>query len=125
MDPPDAEPQPRPVQDPRRRKNLTKDERIQVVSKMLWELQNHGVDGKFALGTITAVALEFHVCTKTIRNIWARAVANFENPDIRQFRASPKKLGRSGRPPKWNQKGQKKHKSNFKLRGHNVVAGHI
>ena len=48
MDPPDPEPQPRPVQDPRRKKNLTKDERTQVVSKMLSELQNHGVDGKFA-----------------------------------------------------------------------------
>ena len=42
------------------------------------------------------------MCTKTISNIWARAIANFANPDIRQFRASPKKLGRSGRPRKWN-----------------------
>ncbi len=31
-----------------------------------------------------------------------RASANFENPDIRQFHASPKKLGRSGHPRNWN-----------------------
>ena len=49
---PDAEPQPRPVQDPQRKKNLTKDQGVQVVSKMFWwELQNHGVDGKFACRT--------------------------------------------------------------------------
>ena len=60
------------------------------------------MDGKFARGTITAVALEFDVCTKTIRNIWARAMANFKNPDIRRLSASPQKLGRSGRPRKWN-----------------------
>ena len=45
---------------------------------------------------------EFHVCAKTIRKIWARTIANFENLDIPQFCASPKKLGRSGRPRKWN-----------------------
>ena len=74
---PDAEPQPRPVQDPRRKKTSQR-------------IQNHGVDGKFAPGTITVVVLKFPVCTKTIRNIWARAVANFENLDIRQFVQVPK-----------------------------------
>jgi hypothetical protein len=77
MDPPDAEPQPRPDQDPRRKKNLTKDERTQVVSKMLSELQNHGVDGKFARGTMPAVAREFHVCAKTIRNFLSACQREF------------------------------------------------
>ena len=101
MDPSDAEPQPRPVQDPRRKKNLTNDERMQVVSTMLRELQNHGNDGKLARGTITAVALEFHVCTKTIRNIW-RVPSRILK--IRKFGALCKsqKLGRSGRRKKWN-----------------------
>ena len=102
MDPPDAEPQPRPVQDPRRKKKLTKKERNQIVTKLLWELQNHGRDGKFAHGTITAVALEFNLCTRTIRNVWARAMGNFKNPDINQLSASPQQLGRSGLPRKWN-----------------------
>ena len=102
MDPPNADPQPRPVEDRRRRKYLTCEQRTQIVSRMLWELQNHGVDGKFARGTITAVAVEFHVCPQTIRRIWARAVANFGDPDIRRFSASPQKLNKCGRSKKWN-----------------------
>ena len=101
MDPPNAEPQPRPVQEGHRSKNLTCHQRTQVVSKLLWELQNHGVDGKFARGTLTAVALEFHVCVKTIRRVWTRAVANFEDPEVRQFCSSPLKRN-CGRPKKWN-----------------------
>ena len=48
----------------------------QVVSRLLFELQNHGDDGNFARGTLTAVAWGFHVCQKTIRSVWKRAVAN-------------------------------------------------
>jgi hypothetical protein len=101
MDPPEPEPQPRPVQEQRRKKELTRDQRTQIVSRLLFELQHHGADGNFARGTLTAVAIEFHVCEKTIRNVWKRAVQNFQDPDIRQFRASPKKRN-CGRPRKWN-----------------------
>ena len=101
MDPPEPEPQPRPVQEQRRKKELTRDQRTQIVSRLLFELQHHGADGNFARGTLTAVAIEFHVCEKTIRNVWKRAVENFQDPDIRQFRASPKKRN-CGRPRKWN-----------------------
>ncbi len=44
---------------------------------------------------------EFHMCNKTIRRVWARAIQNFENPDIRQFRSSPLKKN-CGRPKLWN-----------------------
>jgi hypothetical protein len=98
MDPPEPEPQPRPVQEGRRERELTRD---QIVSRLLFELQTHGVDGKFARGTIPAVAQDFHVCQRTVRNVWKRAVANYQDPDIRQFRASPQKRN-SGRPRKWN-----------------------
>ena len=101
MDPPDPEPQPRPVQERRRKKELTRDQCTQIASRLLFELQNHGADGKFARGTITAVAQNFHVCQQTIRNVWKRAVANFQDPDIRQFRASPQKRN-CGRPRKGN-----------------------
>jgi hypothetical protein len=97
MDPPEPEPQPRPVQEQRRKKELTRHQYTQIVSRLLFELQNHGADGKFACGTLTAVAQDFHVCQRTIRNIWTRAVANFQDPDIRQFQASPQKRN-SGRP---------------------------
>ena len=101
MDPPDPEPQPRPVQEERRKKELTRDQCIQIVSRLLFELQTHGVDGKFARGTITAIAIEFHVCSKTIRRVWKRADEIFRNPDIRQFRPSPRKRN-CGCPRKWN-----------------------
>jgi hypothetical protein len=60
MDPPEPEPQPepqpRPVQEGRRERELTRD---QIVSRLLFELQTHGVDGKFARRTIPAVAQDF------------------------------------------------------------------
>jgi hypothetical protein len=103
--PPDAESEVRPVPEGYRTKNLTRDERHQIVSKLLEERrqkQRHqGVDGKFARGVLTSMALEFQVSDKTIRNVWARAVANFEDPNIRQFRSSPLQRN-SGRPKKWN-----------------------
>jgi hypothetical protein len=77
MDPPEPEPQPRPVQEQRRKKELTRDQRTQIVSRLLFELQHHGADGNFARGTLTAVAIEFHVCEKTIRNVWKRACPEF------------------------------------------------
>jgi hypothetical protein len=101
MDTPDPEPQPRPVPVGRRKKELTRDERAQIVSRLLFDWKTHGVDGKFARGTITAIAIEFHVCSKTIRRVWKRAVQNFRDPDIQQFCASPQKRN-CGRPQKWN-----------------------
>jgi hypothetical protein len=82
MDSPDPEPQPRPVQEVRRKKELTRDQCTEIVSRLLFELQTHGADGNFARGTLTAVAQDFHVCSKTIRRVWKRAVANFWDPDI-------------------------------------------
>ena len=101
MNPPDPEPQPRLVPERRTKKELTREQRQQIVSRLLWELNEKGNDGKFARGTIPAVAAEFHVCPKTIRRIWARAVQNFEDPDVRQFSASPEKK-KCGRHKKWN-----------------------
>jgi hypothetical protein len=86
MDPPGPNPQPR-----RTKKEFTGEQRKQIVSRLLWELQENSVDGKFARGILTAVGNEFHVCNKTIRRVWACAIQNFENPDIRRFRSSPKK----------------------------------
>jgi hypothetical protein len=101
MNPPDPEPQPRLVPERRTKKVLTREQRQQIVSRLLWELNENGNDGKFARGTIPAVAAEFHMCPKTIRRIWARAVQNFEDPDVRQFSASPQKKN-FGRHKKWN-----------------------
>jgi hypothetical protein len=76
MDLLEPEPQPRPVQEKKRKRELTCDQCFQIVSRLLFELQSHGVDGKFSSGTLTADAQDFHVCQRTIRNVWKCAVAN-------------------------------------------------
>jgi hypothetical protein len=101
MNPPRPDPQPRPLAIRRPKKELTGDQRKRIVSRLLWELQENSVDGKFARGILTAVGHEFHVCNKTIRRVWARAIQNFGDPDIRQFRSSPLKKN-CGRPKLWN-----------------------
>ena len=67
----------------------------------MFELQERGVDGKFLRGTLKLVADEFHVCSRTITRVWARACQNYENPLIRQFCSSPQKK-KCGRHKKWN-----------------------
>jgi hypothetical protein len=91
MDPPDPEPPLTPVQNKNTKRELTCIERQQIVSKLMFELQERSVDGKFLHGTLKLVAGEFHVCPETITRAWARACQNYENPLIRQFRSSPQK----------------------------------
>jgi hypothetical protein len=60
---------------------------------MLSKLQSHGVDGKFACGTMLAVVLEFQVLrAKSIRKMWAHAIANFENPTFDNFVRVPRNV---------------------------------
>ena len=69
---------------------------------MLTEAQQGGDVGKFPRGTITAVAADFHVCRKTITNIWTRAQDNYADPTVRQYQASPRKKRNCGRKKKWD-----------------------
>jgi hypothetical protein len=101
MDPPDPEPPLTPVPNKNTKRELTCIERQQIVSRLMFELQERGVDGKFLRGTLKLVAGEFHVCPRTITRVWARACQNYENPLIRQFRSSPQKK-KCGRHKKWN-----------------------
>ena len=64
-------------------------------------MQNSSVDGIFLRGTLTVVAGKFHVTRRTISKVWARIQENFQNPDILQFCASPRKK-KCGRHKKWN-----------------------
>ncbi len=97
---------PEPPQEPPRRwmkgKELTAQQRRDVVARLLWELKDNGENTKFPRGVLTAVAGDFHVSHNTIRRIWARALQNFRDPTINQFRASPLKKNNCGRPQKWN-----------------------
>jgi hypothetical protein len=84
------------------KRKLTGKERQQFVLRLLFEIQHSGIDGKFLRGTLTVVAGKFHVTRRTISRIWARAQEFFQNPDIRQFCASPLKKKKCGRHKKWN-----------------------
>jgi hypothetical protein len=101
MDPIAPEPLPRPMLQGQLRKNLSSEQTKEVVSTLLWELKDSTVDGKFRRGVVSAVANTFHVHESTIRRIWARALANFHDPNVRAFRASPQKK-KCGRKKKWN-----------------------
>ena len=101
MDPIAPEPPPRPHLQGQLRKNLTSEQTREIVSTLLWELKDSTIEGKFRRGVVSAVANTFHVHETTIRRIWARALANFHDPNIRAFRASPQKK-KCGRKKKWN-----------------------
>ena len=91
MNPPAPDHHEELVGNPRLRRELTDSQRDRIVSRLLWELQSHGQNGRFARGTVTVVANEFYVCSKTIRRVWARALENFQNPEVWQFRSNTKK----------------------------------
>ena len=98
MDPQPPEPQPRRPPDHVRRKDLTAEQRRNIVTCLLWELKDGHRNGKFARG----VAEEFHESYWTIRRVWKHAIKNFEDPTIRQLCLSPRKPKNSGRKTKWN-----------------------
>jgi hypothetical protein len=98
MDPQPPAPQPRLPPDNVRQKDLTAEQRRNIVTRLLWELKDGHWNRKFAHGVLTALAEEFHVSHFTIRRVWKRAIQNFEGPTIRQLLCSlPRKPKNSGR----------------------------
>ena len=61
-------------------KNVTMDERKQIVSKVLKLGQSDGDRMEFRRGTIKSVATEFHVHPRTLRRVWACAQSNYNDP---------------------------------------------
>ena len=93
MDPDAPDPQQAPSPVIVMEKNVTMDERKQIVSKVLKLGQSDGDRMEFPHGTIKAVAAEFHVHSRTLsRRVWARAQSNYSDPTVRQYDASPKAL---------------------------------
>ncbi len=95
-DPPQAPP-PKGQQ----RRELTALETQRIISFLLCEVQDQQEMAKLNHGAYTTVARQFHVHPQTIRTLWARARANFANPDIRAFRVLPQKH-KYGRQLKWD-----------------------
>ena len=102
MDP--AAPDP-PQQPPRRKtkgKELSAQQRQDVVNRLLLELKGNRENTKFSKGVLAAVAADFGVANVTIRRIWARALSNFKDPTINRFCSEPLRKNNCGRPKKWN-----------------------
>ena len=91
MDPPDPEPPLTPVPNKKTKKELTGDERQQIVSRLLFELHVRGVDRKFSRGRLKLVAGDYHVCPQTIKRVWERAGQNFRTQKFVSFVPVPGK----------------------------------
>jgi hypothetical protein len=83
-------------------KNLSSEERQAIVSFLLLEVKDEDGTQKLARGAINSAAETFHVHRNTIRDIWDRARANFDNHMIVSFVSESRKKGNSGRKIKWN-----------------------
>jgi hypothetical protein len=96
MNPLVPEPPARPHLQGQLRKNLSSEQTREIVSTLLWELKDSSVEGKFWRGVVSRIANTLH--ETRIRRIWARALINFCDPNVRAFRALPqKKCGRTKR----------------------------
>lgn len=70
MEDPDPDPQPKLVCREGKRKELSAVERQNIVTCLLWELKESGINAKFAgRGVLMAVAQEFHVTHHTLRRV--------------------------------------------------------
>ena len=102
MDPEQVNSQPEFVRVKSKGKDLTVHQSQDLVSRLLWEFKDHGPTMKFQRRVLTAVASEFRVSHDTNSRVWKRAVENFNDPDVKQFLASPQKINNCGRPQKRN-----------------------
>ena len=85
----------------RKKRELTAQQRQDVVDRLLPELQGNSDKQKFPKGVLSAVAAEFKVCPTTIRRIWRRALSNFKDPAVNRYCSDPLK-NKCGRRQKWN-----------------------
>ena len=100
MDPPDPDPAVEPPPVDGKKRDLTSEQRRNIVSMLLLAVKPGDAEMNLRYGAIQSCADTYNVNRVTIRRIWKRALANFRNPDIRAFISSPKKK-KNGRPLKW------------------------
>jgi hypothetical protein len=101
MDAPDPHPTVAPPPENSKKRNLSSEERRDIVSTLLLTVKPGDPEMKLARGAIKSCADAYGVDHSTIRKVWQRALANYLNPDIRAFRSSPQRKGKCGRPNKW------------------------
>ena len=72
-------------------KQLTSLQRKAIVSRLLLAVKPDHGEMNLLRGTIVNVAREFHVSHNVVGQIWKRALANFQDPQVLCFWASPQK----------------------------------
>jgi len=90
-----------------KKKNLSSDERQAIISSLLLKVKDEGGARKLERGAINAAAEAFHVHRNTIRAIWDRARANFDNHMVVSFVSESRKKTTCGRKIKWNREDMK------------------
>ena len=86
----------------RKKKDLTSDQRKQIISELLLSAEMVGNEIKLTRGALAATAKNFDRDITTISRIWKTAKENKQNPVINAFRATPQKKGKCGLAQKWD-----------------------
>ena len=102
MDAPDPDPAGEPPPERGAKRDLTSQQRRNIVSTLLLSVKPGDPEMKLARGVIKSCADAYGVNRFTIRKVWQRALENYRNPNIQAFISSPQRKGRCGRPLKWN-----------------------
>jgi hypothetical protein len=74
------------------KKELTADQRKQIVSQLLLLVKVGEPEQKLMRGALTDVAKNFDVTARMVGKIWKRAPQSFADPAIAAFWASPLKM---------------------------------
>ena len=82
MDAPDPHPTVAPPPENSKKRNLSSEERRDIVSTLLLTVKPGDPEMKLARGAIKSCADAYGVDRSTIRKVWQRALANYLNPDI-------------------------------------------
>ena len=115
MDAPDPDPAGEPPPERGAKRDLTSQQRRNIVSTLLLSVKPGDPEMKLARGVIKSCADAYGVNRFTIRKVWQRALENYRNPNIQAFISSPQRKGRCGRPLKWNRDDVRKAVKNLLL----------
>ena len=91
-----------PPHNKRKRKDLTSDQRKQIISELIDNAEKKDGEYRLKRGALAQVAKIFDTHATTISRIWETAKNNRNDPNVRAFRATPKKKGRCGKWRKWD-----------------------
>ena len=86
------------MQNKRKRSDLTLQERKRIITRLIDARVGGEGARRLARGALTSAAKIFGTEISTISRIWNRANENRNDPSIETYSASPKRIGKCGRP---------------------------